>query len=222
MIFFVWLTILSNTNDENRIAEKLSRANRTASGNTLSRKMPCTIHKLIHRICGYNWARKKSRAIESSPLSDKLFFAAEMHRLKPEPTPGCSALRVFVFDAPGLRTEKWPEDKVFAGGAVPGALVLMLLGRLERFLATRLPRLAICFRGILDGVLADTVADDEFRKKFRGRRTRESVLDRGSRCFLFLPLFLGLAVCARFLEALFSQDDSPIGATKEWMLTYDS
>ena len=142
-----------------------------------------------------------------------------MHRLKAEPAPGRGALGVFVFDAPGLGSEKWPEDKVFAGGAVPGALVLMLLCGLERFLATRLPRLAICFRRILDGVLADTVADDEFREEFRGRRTRESVLDRGSCCFLFLPLFLGLAVRARFLEALFSQDDSPIGATKEWMLT---
>lgn len=108
---------------------------------------------------------------------------------------------------------------MFTGPAVLAAFVRVLLRGLERLLAARLPRSAISFRRVLDGVLADAIADDEFMEKFRGRRTRKRILDRRSRCFLFLPVPLGLAVRVRLLDALFSHDHSPIGATKEWMLT---
>ena len=148
-------------------------------------------------------------------MSDKLFLATEVHGLKPEPAPRRGSLRIFVFDSPRLRCEKRSKNKVFTGAAVLAAFVLVLLRGIESLLAARLPRLAISFRRVLDGVLADAVADDELMKKSCRGRTGERVLDRSRRGFLFLAVLPGLAVRPRFLDALFSHDDFPIRVTKE-------
>jgi len=38
-------------------AENLSSTNEGISCNTVSRKMPCAIHKVIHRFCGYQFPK---------------------------------------------------------------------------------------------------------------------------------------------------------------------
>jgi hypothetical protein len=58
VFFLVQQTIFGNTDAENRVAEKLSSPNETISSNTRLLRMPRAIHKVIHRICGYRYARK--------------------------------------------------------------------------------------------------------------------------------------------------------------------